>query len=183
MKTIDKKMIAALILIGIGVIMRLLQLTPNFSPLTAIALFGGACLADKRLSLIVPVVSLLIGDIFLAVMNHYPVFHDTIFFVYGAYLLIALMGWQLRDSKFSYGKAAGFAVIASLLFFGLTNFGVWAVGTLYPRTAEGLSACFTLALPFYKFTLLGDVVYTILFFGVYQLIFSRDKQAATVTSR
>ncbi len=169
MKSSNRKLILALVLIAAGVILRLLQLTPNFSPVTAIALFGGACLTDKRLSLIVPVVSLLLGDIFLSVMNHYPLFHDTILFVYGAYLLIALLGWQLRDGRFSYGKTLGFAVAASVLFFFLTNFGVWAAGSLYPQTAEGLTACFTMAIPFYKFTLLGDLVYTFLFFGIYQL--------------
>lgn len=170
MKSSHSKLILALVLITAGIVLRLLQLTPNFSPVTAIALFGGACLADKRLSLIIPVVSLLVGDIFLSVMNHYPLFHDTILFVYGAYLLIALLGWQLRDGRFSYGKALGFSVVASLLFFFLTNFGVWAAGSLYPRTAEGLAACFTMAIPFYKFTLLGDLVYTFLFFGSYQLL-------------
>jgi hypothetical protein len=179
MKTIDKKFLAAVILITVGVIFRLLQWTPNFSPVTAIALFGGACLLDKKWSLIIPLVSLFIGDVLLALMNHYPVFHDTILFVYGAFLLIVLLGWQLRNGDFSNLKVGGFAVLSSVLFFFISNFGVWAVGTLYPPTWEGLIACFTMAIPFYKFTLLGDVVYTIIFFGIYQLVTYTANQVST----
>ncbi len=183
MKTIqDKRFLVALLLIAVGVILRVLQWTPNFSPVTAIALFGGARLLDKKLSIIIPLVSLLISDILLAAMNHYPVIHDTIFFVYGSYVLIAVMGWALQEGKFSFLRVGGYAVAASVLFFLLSNFGVWIVGTLYPRTLDGLVTCFTLAIPFFKFTFLGDLVYTFIFFGIYNILFSTDKKLSPESS-
>ena len=183
MKTSNKKLIAAIILMVVGIIFRLLQIAPNFTPMTAIALFGGAYLLDKRLSVIVTIASLFISDVLLAKMNHYPVLHDTIFFVYGAYLLIVFLGWKLQNGKFSFLTAGGFAVLSSVLFFVVSNIGVWLVGVLYPVTLDGLFSCFTNAIPFYKYTFIGDVVYTLLFFGIYNLIFNSEKPLRPETSK
>ena len=130
----SKQTLLAIILILLGVVLRLLELIPNFSPVTAIALLGGAYLLDKRWSIIIPVASLFISDILLGYKNNYPFFHNTIF------------------------------------FFIISNFGVWIVGTLYERNLAGLVNCFDMAIPFYKYTFLGDVVYTLLFFVVFNVI-------------
>ena len=57
----------------------------------------------------------------------------------------------------------------SVLFFVWTNFGVWAFWNLYPHTLEGLVACYTAAIPFFRNTLLGDVVYSTALFGGFAL--------------
>ncbi|MBK6274281.1 MAG: hypothetical protein IPF58_06020 [Saprospirales bacterium] len=166
----SKQTLLAIILILLGVVLRLLELIPNFSPVTAIALLGGAYLLDKRWSIIIPVASLFISDILLGYKNNYPFFHNTIFFVYISYIIIAFLGWKLRSEKVNYLQVGGFAMVSSLLFFIISNFGVWIVGTLYERNLAGLVNCFDMAIPFYKYTFLGDVVYTLLFFVVFNVI-------------
>jgi uncharacterized protein DUF6580 len=54
---------------------------------------------------------------------------------------------------------------AQFCFFGVTNFGVWAFGSLFPKTAAGLLACYVAAIPFFKNTLVGDAIYTAVLFG------------------
>ncbi len=166
----SKQTFLAIILILLGVVLRLLELIPNFSPVTAIALLGGAYLLDKRWSIVIPVASLLISDILLGYKNNYPFFHNTIFFVYISYIIIVFLGWKLRSEKVNYLKVGGFAIVSSLLFFIISNFGVWIVGTLYERNLAGLVNCFEMAIPFYKFTFFGDVVYTFLFFFIFNVI-------------
>ncbi len=166
----SKQTFLAIMLILLGVILRLLELIPNFSPVTAIALLGGAYLLDKRWSIIIPVTSLLISDILLGYKNNYPFFHNTIFFVYISYIIIVFLGWKLRTEKVNYVKVAGFAIVSSLLFFIISNIGVWLVGTLYERNLSGFITCFEMAIPFYKYTILGDVAYSILFFVVFNVI-------------
>jgi hypothetical protein len=62
------------------------------------------------------------------------------------------------------------SLISSLAFFLITNFAVWAFFSWYPHTFAGLVSCFTLALPFFRNTLLGDLVYSGIFFGAYELM-------------
>jgi hypothetical protein len=59
---------------------------------------------------------------------------------------------------------------SSVLFFVLTNFGVWAFDALYPKTLEGLMACYVAAIPFFRNTLLGDLSYTVVLFGGFALL-------------
>lgn len=146
-----------------GVVLRLAtSAIPNFSPVTAIALFSGAYLIDKRMALLIPMVSMLIGDLILGL-------HNTMFFVYGAFALITLMGSWLR------GRVCGQLVIAaslisSVIFFLLTNFGVWLLGGYYPMTMEGLIACYIAAIPFFQMTLLGDLFFAAIFFGLFMVL-------------
>jgi hypothetical protein len=60
---------------------------------------------------------------------------------------------------------AGAALASSIIFFVLTNFGVWAFGSWYPKTWEGLVACYVAAIPFFHNTLLGDAFYVSVLFG------------------
>lgn len=170
MNTENKQFLLAFLLIVAGVILRLLEVIPNFSPVTAIALFGGAYLINKKWSVIIPVASLLIGDILLGYKHNYAFFHNTIFFVYISYILIVLLGWKLREEKLNYLKVGAFAITSSLLFFFISNFGVWIVGTLYERNVEGLVKCFAMAIPFFKYTFAGDLFYSFAFFIAYDLI-------------
>ncbi|MFN8284106.1 MAG: DUF6580 family putative transport protein [Chitinophagales bacterium] len=180
----NKQYILAILLITIGVVLRVLEWIPNFSPLTAIALLGGAYLIDKKWSVIIPVISLLIGDVLLAFKHDYPFIHNTIFFVYISYIIIVFFGWKLRDEKVNYLKVGGFALASSVLFFTISNFGVWIVGTLYERNLVGFIKCFTLAIPFYKYTFLSDVLYSLVFFGIFDAVKSATfGKVAPVTAK
>lgn len=136
------------------VITRLLPHPPNFAPITAIALFGGCYIKDKNLAMSLPLICMFVTDIFLG-------FHIVMPFVYMSFMLISYIG--INSDRISFGTIFG----SSLLFFILTNFGVWYLG--YPNTLQGLISCYTLALPFFTNTILGD------FFFTYVLMFSFGK--------
>jgi len=99
----------------------------------------------------------------------YPGFHRTMPAVYGSFALVGLIGLYLRTRK-TVGTIVGGALTASLLFFVITNFAVWYGGTLYPQTWSGLVATYVAGIPFFKNTVLGDLVYTGLLFGAYETI-------------
>lgn len=144
-----------------AVILRLIPHPPNFAPIAAMALFGGAYL-NKRYALIVPIIAMLISDYFLG-------FHNTMLFVYSSFLLTGFIGlWLRKHRKIKNVFLA--TLCSSLLFFIITNFGVWLVGNMYPKTFAGFIECYIAAIPFFRNTLLGDLFYTAIFFGSYELI-------------
>ena len=57
---------------------------------------------------------------------------------------------------------------ASVIFFVMSNLGVWVGGMMYPMTLEGLIACYTAAIPFFQNTLLGDLFYAVVLFLLYE---------------
>ena len=141
--------------------LRLLPHWPNFTPIAALALFGGAHFASRRAAFALPLAAMLLSDLALGL-------HASLPFVYGAFALIVALGLRLRTRRSVAGVGAA-ALAASLLFFAVTNAGAWAVGGLYPRTAAGLAEAFAAALPFYAPTLAGDAFYTALLFGGFAL--------------
>ncbi len=158
-----KKLISPLLIIVIAVCLRLLPHLPNVAPIGAMALFGGAYL-NKKYALIIPLVAMFISDIFLG-------FHATMPFVYGSFLIIGLVGMWLKKRK-SIQTIIGASLFSSFLFFVVTNFGVWIVGDLYPKTLSGFVKCYIYALPFFRNTIIGDLFYVGLFFASYELILS-----------
>lgn len=130
---------------------------PNVSPITALALFAGAYLADRKLALVIPLMAMLIGD---AVLG----FHNTMIFVYGAFVLIAGIGIWMSRHLCGY-LIIGASLFSSALFFLLTNFGVWLVGGYYPLTFDGLLDCYIAAIPFFQNALMGDLFFVGLMFG------------------
>lgn len=136
---------------------RLVPHPPNFAPIGAMALFGGACFADKRWALAAPLLAMFLSDVVLG-------FHGLLPVVYGSFALIVCLGFLLRRRR-RLLPIAGAVLASSALFFILTNFGVWALGSWYPKTWEGLMACYVAALPFLRNTLLGDAVYSAALFG------------------
>jgi hypothetical protein len=154
-------------LIGSGLIFaaalsRLLPHPVNFAPIAAMALAGSVYM-DKRFALIIPIAALIISDIFIG-------FHDTIPFVYGSIILIGLIGFWLKAHKRPLTVIAT-SLLSSILFFAITNFGVWLTGGgwFYPKTWQGLVECYTLAIPFFRNTLAGDLLYTGVLFGLFEL--------------
>jgi hypothetical protein len=105
--------------------------------------------------------ALFLSDLMLGFYPHMQV-------VYGALALSVCLGWLLRRDR-SPLRIAGATLAGAVVFFLLTNFDVWASGTLYPRTAAGLAACFTAALPFFQNTLAGDLFFSALMFGGFAL--------------
>ena len=154
-------------LILVGVVARLVPHAPNVTPLTAMALFGATYLS-RRWGILLPLATVILSDLILGL-------HETILFTWGGFALTGLVGWWLRRQP-SAGRIVASAVAGSFIFFLVSNFGVWLLGdggTMYPKTAEGLWSCFVAALPFYRNTLVGDLVYTAGFFGLYAWVNQR----------
>jgi hypothetical protein len=155
------KIVLPILIIILGVLMRLIPHMPNVAPITAIALFGGMYL-DKKYALIIPLIIMLISDFFLGS-------HDTQLFVYFSFLLSGLLGLWTRSHKTA-GRILVTTLVASTLFFLITNLGVWLVGHIYPRTKEGLLECFVMALPFFRNTIFGDLLYTTAFIILFEFL-------------
>jgi len=148
-------LLTGLILAAAGA--RMVPHPPNFSPIGAMALFGGAYFADRRLAFGVPLAALFLSDLVIG-------FYDGMAVVYGAFALMVGLGLWLRTRRRP-ALIAGVATAGAVLFFAVTNFGVWAAGTLYPPTVAGLVACYVAAIPFFPNTLMGDLFYNAVLFG------------------
>lgn len=154
--------------IAAGVVLRLVPHLPNFAPIAAMALFGGVYL-NKKFALIVPLIALAVGDFFIGFYQPY-----LMAAVYGSFLLVGLIGLWLKNHK-TLPNILGASLIGSILFFLITNFAVWAVQPLmptpmYPQTWQGLLQCYTMGLPFFRNTLLGDLFYVGAMFGLMEAV-------------
>ena len=141
---------------------RLIPHPPNFTPIIAMGLFGGAYLKDSRLVFLIPLIAMLLADALLG-------FHMMMFWVYGSLLIISLLGILLknRTSLINYTIAV---LGGSLLFFLFTNFGVWFISGFYEKSVLGLITCYVMALPFFYNTLAGSVFYSAIMFGGYEVL-------------
>lgn len=160
MKT--NKVILASLLVLAAVFSRLIPHPPNFTPIAATALFGGAYFNDKKLSFAIPLIALFLSDLILGLHTLLPV-------VYACFALIVLIGFRLRENK-SVTKVGIAAISSSVIFFIVTNFGVWLIGSYYSKTIEGLTACYVAAIPFFQNSLSGDLFYTGVLFGGFELV-------------
>lgn len=147
-------MLAAMILAAAA--SRLIPHPPNFTPIAAIALFGGAQFSSKRAAFLVPLAGLFFSDLVFGFYAITPV-------VYGSFVLTVCLGFWMR--RRSVQRIALGAVASAILFFVLTNFGVWAIDNLYPKTLAGLVDCYAAAIPFFRNMLMGDWLYSALLFG------------------
>ena len=143
---------------------------PNFKPIAAIALFSGFFFRKAWMAVLATSLALLISDLQIG-SYHWPIAIS----VYGSLLVGCLVGRYFigqngrRLSKSAAVKTGAAALMMSCLFFVVTNFAVWACGVWYPQSTEGLISCFLNAVPFFKYTLAGDVFFTAAIFGCYAL--------------
>lgn len=162
-----------------GALLRLVPHLPNFAPISATALFGGAYL-NKRVAILIPLAAIALSDYLLLYINPFgnpmvdfskihpipAMFHSTTLYVWSSFVISALIGiWLKNREKPSNIILASF--LASFQFFLITNFGVWATGA-YSRGLDGLLQSYLMGLPFFKWTLLGDLFYTGVFFASYE---------------
>ncbi|PJZ46595.1 DUF6580 family putative transport protein [Leptospira brenneri] len=162
----------AILMVIATVISRILPHPPNFTPVLAVSLFSGAYVADRRLALFVPLLAMFLSDLYIG-------FHDLIPVIYGFMILAVLFGKQIRSSL---TKSFGYTVVGSVVFFVLTNLAVWATSGMYSLDLSGLVTCFTLAIPFFQNSIVGDLVYSGILFGsmafLNRTVFSTAKQNA-----
>ena len=143
-------------------IFRLLPHLPNVSPVAAMALFGGAYFADKRMAFAVPFVALFLSDLLLGL-------HNSMIFVYAGFALTVAIGFLLQN-RVTITNTAFAMVASSVSFFLLTNFGAWMTSGLYAKTAGGLMQAYAAGIPFFQNSLLGNLIYAAVIFGGYRLL-------------
>lgn len=168
--TPSKNLFLILGLILVAAASRLLPHPPNFVPVGAMALFGAAALPKRWLAIVVPMLAFYLSDL---VLNNtlYASYFEGFYWGFslwtmGAILLMVVLGMGLlRRVKFSWLRIGGAAIGATLVFFLVTNFGVWAAGTMYPKTGTGLLAAFVAGLPFLLNSLLANLLFSGLLFG------------------
>jgi hypothetical protein len=170
--------ILALVLILVAAALRIAPHPWNFTPVGAMAIFSGAIFKDRRLSFVLPLVALFAGDIFIG-------FHKLMLVVYASFAVSVAIGFWLRGHRTA-GRITLATLLGAVQFFAITNFAVWALGSFYPHTRQGLVACYVAGVPFFWNTLAGDAFYAFLLFGSFALaerVFPalRD-QPATVAS-
>lgn len=152
-------------LVFVAAAVRLIPHPPNFAPIAAIALFGGAYFNKKSFAFAVPLAAMFLTDAIIG-------FHSSMWIVYVSFAVIVLIGMVLLK-KVSVKNVIASSVTASLSFFIITNFGVWAFGTMYPKNIAGLIECYIAAIPFIQNTLIGDLFYSGIMFGIYE--FAKSK--------
>jgi len=134
---------------------RLIPHPPNVAPITALALFSGASFRNKWFSIIFPLIAMILSDIVLG-------FGTITLWVYSAFILITMFSWVTKELKWTS------VLISSLIFFIVSNFGVWVLS--YSHTIEGLITCYTMAIPFFGYSILGDMAWSLILFGLYETI-------------
>jgi len=151
------------VLIVLAAASRLLPHPPNFAPVAAIGLYAGAY-TNRRAALLVPFAALLLSDLVIGFYHPVSMFWNYLAF---ASCLALGAGWLSRGRGLV--RVAGAVLASSVVFFALSNFGMWASG-YYPRTWAGLVECYTAALPFFRNTLASDVFYSAVLFGGHALL-------------
>jgi len=132
-----------------GLVTRLIPHLPNFTPILAISLFAGAYF-NKKYAIWFPIALYTISELIIGG-------NDVIFFTAGSIFLITLLGMRLRG-RTSLKNNLFYGLISPIIFFLVSNFGVWAIGW-YPPTFAGLTQCYIMALPFLKVSILASVSY------------------------
>ena len=155
-RNILKQLIPLTIIILGAALMRIVPNIPNVTAITALALFSGATLRGWK-SFTVPLTAMFLSDMVIG-------FHSTMLFVYGSFIVITFLGHVLH--KYTAFKLLAITTISSVLFFLITNFGVWLTSEMYSKDSIGLIQAYVMGLPFLRNTFIGDVLYTFsLFYG------------------
>lgn len=174
-KMTNKTKIALFIgLVIIGVIGRIYPHAWNLTPLIATTIFAGVYLG-KRYTVSLPIVTMLISDVFIG-------FYDfkIVTSVYISFILSGLIGYYFAKNK-KINNIVLSALASSTIFFLITNGAVWFFGTMYTPGFSGLIQSYIAGLPFYRNMMIGDVIYTLSLFGIYEFSVSMIKKYKNVS--
>lgn len=152
---LKKKQLALILFVLIAALCRLIPHLPNVTPMTAMALFSGVYFTNKKLAIIIPLSAMFISDMFIG-------FSMISIFVYLAFIGVTFIGMVSKKMRLST------VLVSSLSFFVITNFGVWILN--YPKSFEGLVACYTLAVPFFRNSLLGDLFFSAVMYYSFEFV-------------
>ncbi len=161
------RLITILGLIFVGVASRLVPHLPNFNAINSIALFGALYLGSRTSSLSTVWAALLLTDFVFG-------FHSTMPFVYLSVGLIVMVGYRLK-SELTLSTVSWISLADSLLFYFISNFGVWLTTGMYEKSLKGLTMCYVAAIPFLGYRILGDLAYGVAFWAVYSFYMRKSE--------
>jgi len=149
---LNKKLIIPFSVLALLVASRLIPHPPNFTPVIAIAVMCSYFFKNKYISLSVLFLSMFLSDVFIG-------FYQNMYVVYLSLLLIVYF-FSIVKNKITSKNLFIFCFIGSLIFFLVSNFGVWAFGGMYEKNFDGLIYCYFLAIPFFTNTFLSTVFFS-----------------------
>ena len=155
---IVKKNIVPIGLILILALARLIPHPPNFTPVIAVAIMSGYFFKNVKISFVALLFGMLISDLFIG-------FYENLVFVYLSLILITYIFHKI-SIKINFKNLFAYGFAASLIFFVVSNFGVWALGSpgvydvAYDKNLSGLVQCYILAIPFFGNTLLSTLIFS-----------------------
>lgn len=177
-KSTNRKWFVLGAFVFLAALSRLLPHPPNFTPIGSMALFGAAYFSRKYLAFLVPILAFWVSDlalnnvVYAAYFETFSWFSPALLWSCAAMVLIVVIGRHFLK-KINMTTLIGSSLLASVVFFLLSNFGVWASGTMYPMNFGGLMACFAAGIPFFGNTVAGNLVYTALLFGGFEALKSQ----------
>jgi hypothetical protein len=159
-------MMAAYLLMVLAVLSRVVPFPGmNFTAVGAGLLYFGARRPLKEMAL--PVLSLMATDFYLTIFVYHYAWHTGAYLVTWAwYAGVILLGRALLHKQITVTRVVAAPVLSATSFFLVSNFAVWASGTMYPLTTAGLTACYAAALVFYRNDLLATTAITATAFGL-----------------
>lgn len=172
-----------LVLSGFIIIAALSRIIPhpyNFAPIGAMSIFGAAYFTDKKFSFLLPLFAMFVSDLLvnnLLYANFYGgfvLFTPGFYWMYGAIALIVVAGIFILKKVNTKTVIAG-SLSASVIFFLITNFGTWLGNPMYPQGIEGLLMSYTAGIPFFHYTVLGDLFYSGVMFGAFEYAKQRSQ--------
>ena len=132
------------------VITRFIPHPPNFTSLVALSFYIPAVFGIIYMPFVL--ISFVITDVVIG-------FHNILFFTWGSVVVIGLFSRLFRSSDIKFrifGSLSG-----AFIFFVVTNFGVWVAGS-YEYNIKGIIECYTLAIPFFGYTLISTLIYSLI---------------------
>ncbi|MBU2595267.1 hypothetical protein KJ713_00315 [Patescibacteria group bacterium] len=158
---LKKEELLAIVLIIFAVASRLLPHPANFAPIAAVGIFSAFVFKNKLLRYGVPIIAMLLSD---TIIGFYAPL--VMLAVYLSFFIATLLGRYLKNHQ-NLSNGVGVSLLASLQFYLITNLAVFLFTPMYAKNLQGLINCYYLALPFFRNTILGDLVYTGAIFGLY----------------
>jgi hypothetical protein len=164
------------VLSGFIVIAALSRLIPhpyNFAPIGAMSIFGAAYYTDRKFAFLVPLVAMFASDllvnnlIFSSFYGGFVLFTPGFWWIYGSIALIVAAGFFILKKVNLTTIVAG-SLGASIIFFLVTNFGAWIANPIYPAGLEGLFMSYGAGIPFFHYTVLGNLFYSGVMFGAFE---------------
>ena len=128
---------------------------PNFTSLLALSFYVPALLGIRYLPALI--IAFIFTDFFIG-------FHSLVLFTWGSVIIIGLISKYFAKT-FSL-RLTG-ALAGALIFFIVTNFGVWTYG-YYEYSLEGLLLCYTLALPFFAYSFVSTLIFSVIIETIYK---------------